>query len=101
MDQISDQHGNYITRQKKCEKRYFPRLHQSVTCIKKELFANVRGCFCDHNTELAKIAMITYQNSKTMHRRNREKCYVSNKKKGNEKQKSKCPENLALNKKSY
>jgi len=34
-----------------------------------------------------------------MHRRNREKCYVSNKKKGNEKQKSKCPENLALNKK--
>jgi hypothetical protein len=66
---------------------------------KKELFANVRGCFCDHNTELAKIAMITYQNTKTMHRRNREKCYVSNKKKGNEKQKSKCPENLALNKK--
>ena len=68
---------------------------------KKELFANVRGCFCDHNTELAKIAMITYQNTKTMHRRNREKCYCSNKKKGNEKQKSKCPENLALNKKSY
>ena len=46
------------------------------------------------------MAMITYQNTKTMHRRNREKCYCSNKKKGNEKQKSKCPENLALTKKS-
>jgi hypothetical protein len=102
MDQISGQHGNYITRQKKCEKRYFPRLHQSVTCIKKELFANVRGYFCDHNTELAKIAMITYHNTKTRQRRNREKCYCSNKKKVTKKnRKSKCPENLALNKKIY
>jgi hypothetical protein len=36
MDQISDQHGNYITRQTRCEKRYFLRLHQSVTCIKEK-----------------------------------------------------------------
>jgi hypothetical protein len=35
-----------------------------------------------------------------MHRRNRKKCYCSNKKKITKKQKSKCPENLALNKKS-
>jgi hypothetical protein len=35
-----------------------------------------------------------------MHHRNRKKCYCSNKKKGKKKQKSKCPENLALNKKS-
>jgi hypothetical protein len=57
---------------------------------KKELFANVRGCFCDHNTGLAKIAMIVIVKNAT----------VQIKKKGNEKQKSKCPENLALNKKS-
>jgi hypothetical protein len=30
---------------------------------------------------LQKIAMITFQNTKTMHCRNREKCYCSNKKK--------------------
>ena len=80
MDQISDQHGSYITRQKKC-KTLLSAVASKRYMYKKELFANVRGCFCDHNTELAKIAMITYQNTKTMHRRNREKCYVSNKKK--------------------
>ena len=45
MDQISDQHGNYITRQKKCEKRYFPRLHQSVTCIKKNYLRMLEDVF--------------------------------------------------------
>jgi hypothetical protein len=40
----------------------FPWLHQSVTYIKKkQLFANVIEHICDHNTELAKITMITYQ----------------------------------------
>jgi hypothetical protein len=41
----------------------FPRLHQSVTYKKKQLFANVIEHICDHNTELAKITMITYQNT--------------------------------------
>ena len=33
---------------------------------KKELFANVRGCFCDHNTGLAKIAMIVIVKNATV-----------------------------------
>jgi hypothetical protein len=41
----------------------FPRLHQSVTYKKKQLFANVIEHICDHNTELAKITLITYQNT--------------------------------------
>jgi len=64
MDQKSDQQGNCFTCQKKCEKRYFSMVaSKRYIYKKKQLFANVIEHICDHNTELAKITMITYQNT--------------------------------------
>ena len=64
MDQKSDQQGNCFTFQKKCEKRYFSMVaSKRYIYKKKQLFANVIEHICDHNTELAKITMITYQNT--------------------------------------
>jgi hypothetical protein len=71
MDQKSDQQGNCFTCQKKCEKRYLSTVASKRYIYKKktQLFANVIEHICDHNTELAKITMITYQNTakKKMH----------------------------------
>ncbi len=82
MDQKSDQQGNCFTHQKKCEKRYLSTAaSKRYIYKKKQLFANVIEHICDHNTELAKITKITYQNTaKKMHRKFVKKCYCSNKK---------------------
>jgi hypothetical protein len=64
MDQKSDQQGNCFTCQKKCEKRYLSTVaSKRYIYKKKQLFTNVIEHICDHNTELAKITMITYQNT--------------------------------------